>query len=402
MGSDQDWRARMATASFRGFEFLTDSHETRFGRRLVVHEFPGADAPLVEDLGAKAWEGKLSAYFIGPDYDQERNGFLALLAEPGADWLTHPWLGYLWVRPHTWSVHEGNDRGGTATVSIDFVPGGDQPFTSTVDRVDVAIDRSRALADAAVDDFSLEPLSAGGMTAFVAAVHGKLEVLREVIARASLPLTWANQIRGLIAGVQQDLAALLALPGAYATALRGLADALGLASDRPEVADTDRPRLVARAVQAAGSGRSMDVTGVAATDGAVRRNLIREEALRSRLLVVAAAQIALADYRAEVDRDAALTTAVTALDAVASGVPNGLFPAVATVVPDPVFQAVAAARAALIAALLAQDLRTGTPREVIGPIPSTVLAHRLGVDEAVFLARNRVRHPLFVTGRVYG
>jgi prophage DNA circulation protein len=390
MPTDTKWKDRMATASFRGFAFLTESHETKFGRRLVVHEFPGAEAPLVEDLGGKSWDGKLSAYFIGADYDKERNGFLERLAEPGADWLTHPWLGYLWVRPHTWSLHESNDKGGYCTVSIEFLPGGEQPFTSTVDKVDVAIDRSRKLSKAAVDDFALEPMSANGMTAFIAAVHSKLEILRTVISLATLPLTWANQIRSLIAGIQGDLAELMALPSAYANALHGLADVFGLESDRPDVADTDRPRLVSRAVSAARSGRSIALTGVAATDPAVRRNVQREEALRCRLLVAAAAQIALADYRAEADRDVVLTTAVAALDALLPGL------------PDPVFQAVVAARAALIEALLAQDLKPGTVRDVAGPMPATVLAHRMGVDEAVFLARNKVRHPLFVTGRVYG
>ena len=390
MLTEKHWQDRMATASFRGFEFLTDSHDSKGGRRLVVHEYPGAEAPFVEDLGGKAWDYKLTAYFIGPDYDLERNGFLAKLADPGADWLTHPWLGYLWVRAHSWSVHESNDKGGYCAVSLDFVPGGEQPFTSTVDMVDVAIDKLNKLSDAAVDDFELEPMSANGLTAFLAAVHGKLEILRTALAYATLPLTWASQINGLIAGVKGDIAALMALPAAYADALRGLSDALGLGSDRDDLADTDRPRLVARMVNAAGSGTSVDVSGAPVTEVAVRSNLIREEALRSRLFVAAAAQMALADYRAAADRDAALSAVVRALDA--------LLPSL----PDAVFQAALAARAALIEALLAQDLKPAMVREVAGPIPAVVLAHRMGVAEAVFLARNQVRHPLFVTGRVYG
>ena len=122
----------------------------------------------------------------------------------------------------------------------------------------------------------------------------------------------------------------------------------------------------------------------------MRRNLIREEALRCRLLVTAAGQIALADYRAEADRDAALATAVAALDA--------LLPSL----PDAVFEVAVAARSALIDALLAQDLRPAMVREVSGPLPATLLAHRLSIDESVFLARNAVRHPLFVSGRIYG
>lgn len=383
------WTDRMSRASFRGFEFLTDSHDAKGGRRLAVHEYPGAEVPNVEDLGGKSWDWKLSAYFIGPDYDLERNGFLAKLAEPGATWLIHPWLGLLWVRAHTWSIHESNDKGGSCTIAIEFVPGG-ETVQPTPDMVDVAFDRTRKLADAVVDDFDLEPMSADGMTAFIAAVHQKLEVLRQVISLATLPLTWANQIKGLIAGVKGDLATLMGMPAAYASALRGLTDALGGGADSSDFSDTDRPRVVSRLASVATARSAVALSGVAATDGAVRRNLLREEALRSRLLVTSAAQVAMADYRAEADRDAALASVVAAIDSLLPGL------------PDPVFQAAVAARTSLIDALLAQDLKPATYRDVTAPMPAIVLAYLLGVDEAVFLARNAVRHPLFVRGRVYG
>lgn len=389
MATEQTWLDRMSRASFRGFEFLTDSHDAKGGRRLVVHEYPGAEQPSTQDLGGKAWDWKLNAYFIGPDYDLERNGFLAKLAEPGADWLTHPWLGQLWVRAHTWSLHESNDKGGSCTIAIEFVPGG-ETVQPTPDMVDVAFDRTRKLADAVEDDFDLEPMSAAGMTAFIAAVQQKLEVLRQAISLATLPLTWASQIKGLIAGVKNDLATLMGMPAAYASAFRGLADALGVGADSSGLADTDRPRVVSRLAKVATAKSTVVLTGVTATDGAVRRNLLREEALRSRLLVTSAAQAALADYQAEADRDAALASVVSAIDT--------LLPSM----PDPVFQAAVAARTALTEALLAQDLKSTTYRDVAAPLPAIVLAHRLGVDEAVFLARNAVRHPLFVRGRVYG
>jgi len=379
----------MSRASFRGFEFLSDSHDAKGGRRLVVNEYPGADVPMVQDLGGKAWDWKLNAYFIGPNYDLERNGFLAKLAEPGADWLTHPWLGLLWVRAHNWSMHESTDKGGYGTVAIEFVPGGES-VQPTPDRVDVAFDRTRKLADAVEEGFALKPMSAAGMTSFIAAVQQKLEVLRQAISLATLPLTWANQIKGLIAGVKGDLATLMGMPAAYASAFRGLANALGGGADSSDLADTDRPRVVSRLAKAATAKSAVALTGVAATDSALRYNLIQEEALRSRLLVTAAAQVAMADYRSEADRDAALDSVVSAIDTLLPGL------------PDPVFQAAVAARASLIEALLAQDLKPATYRDVTAPLPAIVLAHRLGVDEAVFLARNAVRHPLFVRGRVYG
>ncbi len=384
------WEDRLVGAIFRGADFLTESHEARGGRRLAVHELPGAEEPEVEDLGAKAWDWKLNAYFIGPDYDLERDAFLDLLNQPGPDWLTHPWLGDKWVRAHDWSVHESNDKGGSCTITIDFVPGGGTVAAGEVDAVDVAYDSNDKLADAAVDDFTLEPMSFDGMTAFVAAVSQRLEALRQVISLATLPLTWASQVMNLIAGVKGDLATLMGIPSAYANALRSLTNSLGGGADDTDYPDTSRVRVVRRIASVATTPAPLALSGVASTDGAVRRNLLREEALRGRLLVTAAVEIAMADYRAEADRDAALDAVVAAVDAL---LPN---------MSDPVFEAAVAARAAVIEALLAQDLKPAALRDITNPLPAIVLAHRLGVDESVFLVRNAVRHPLFVKGRVYG
>lgn len=379
------WLDRMSKASFRGFEFLTDSHSADYGRRLAVHEFPGGEEEEVQDLGAKSPGWKLNAYFIGPDYDLERNALMAKLAEPGADWLTHPWLGLLWVRAHKWSLAESNKEGGYCTLAIEFVAGGStqQPVR---DMVDTAISRTRELQEAVADDFELEEMQAGGLASFLAAVHAKLDMLRNVLALATLPLTWAGQIQGLIAGIKGDLAELMALPDAYANALRGLGNALGGGADTHGMSDTERPRVVARLTTAATTlTPAPDVA-----DDAVLRNLRQEETLRSWLLVTAAAEIALADYRAEPDRDAALASVAQAIEALLPGL------------PDPVFHAAVATRAALTNALLAQDLKPAIERDVVHPLPAVLLAHRLEVDEDVFLARNAVRHPLFVRGRVYG
>lgn len=379
------WIDRMSKASFRGFEFLTDSHSADYGRRLAVHEFPGGEVEEVQDLGAKSPGWKLNAYFIGPDYDLERNALIAKLAEPGADWLTHPWLGLLWVRAHKWSLSESNKEGGYCTLAIEFVAGGGE-LQPTQDMVDTAISRTRELQDVVVDDFELEEMQAGGMASFLAAVHAKLDVLRNVLALATLPLTWAGQIQGLIAGIKGDLAELMALPDAYANALRGLGNALGGGADTHGMGDTERPRVVARLTTAATTlTPAPDVA-----DDAVLRNLRQEETLRSWLLVTAAAEIALTDYRAEPDRDAALASVAQAIEALLPGL------------PDPVFHAAVATRAALTNALLAQDLKPALERDVVHPLPAVLLAHRLEVDEDVFLARNAVRHPLFVRGRVYG
>lgn len=408
------WADRMVTASFRGNNFLTESHDATGGRRLVVHEYPGGEEPVVEDLGGKAGEFRLNAYFIGQDYDLYRDAFLLALNTPGADWLYHPWRGQLWMRAHHWSVHESNDKGGFCAIAVDFVPGGKDAAPS-IDRADVSASATKRFADAAQAEFDLLPMSSASMTSMIATVQAQLDRVRNVIALGTLPLTRMNQVRNVIDGIKGDAAALLALPSTYSAAFRSFSGLLGggdtdsggytpsgYISSGPAstsssstsstvaggVDDTAIPHVVDSLVAAA----QLPVTlpGGAGDSPALHINLQREADLRSHLLLASACRMALADYRVEGDRDAALASVVGAIDRRLPGM------------SDAVFQAALDCRAALIDALLEQQLEPAQARDIVQPLPATLLAHRMGVDEDVFLAVNKVRHPLFVRGRVYG
>jgi prophage DNA circulation protein len=389
----ESWRDRLTTASFRDFEFLTENHDAKSGKRLVIHEFPHSDEVEVEEFGAKANSWHLNAYFIGADYDMDANIFTNKLAISGADWLNHPWLGQLWVRAHEWSRSESNDKGGYCVISIDFVQGGGTPYEPTIDKVDVAIDRVRQLQTAVIDDFDLQPMSADAMTAFIADVQQHLDGIRQAISLATLPLTWANQVANVIQGVKNDVGVLMQIPQQYANALGSFANTLGFGADNldEDVTSSTRARAVARITTTAISPAAITASNTAATVSApYKLNKTAEGALRSRLLVVSAAQIALADYDDAATRD---------------GVLNGLLKALDTLMPtmsDEVFQAASDARMALIEALLDQDLGQQISRDIYNAMPSTLLAYQMGIDEDVFIAKNSVSHPLFVVGRVYG
>lgn len=411
-GAVMSWIDRMDTAQFRGVEFLTESHTERGGRRLAINELPGGEVPVVKDLGGKAWNWRLNAYFIGEDYDLEADEFTDKLTDPGADWLVHPWLGRMWVRVEDFTREENNQHGGMATVQIVFAPGGEDEPEVKVDQSDAAAASIEGVKDAAIGGFSLKDMSAHGMTGVLAAVQSKLNVIRTAIALASLPLTWANQIINLAQGVKGDISALLAMPQKYANALRSLSNVLGggaassatssataatvaiaaastAAADDGTLASTARPAVVAKLAKLATTlAQPAKLTGDAALDVAAAQNLQAEAALSSSLVLAAAAQAALADYDAAADRDAVVATLTTAIDT--------LLPAM----PDAVFQATLTMRTAVAAALMAQDLKPAVTRDVARALPSVVLAHRLQIDEAVLIARNRVRHPLFVKGQV--
>nr|VFK18125.1 MAG: Mu-like prophage DNA circulation protein [Candidatus Kentron sp. LPFa] len=381
------WAERMARAAFRGVSFLTDDHESGGGRRLVVHEYPGAETWQVEDLGAKVGEYRINAYFIGRDYDLARDAFLAALAEPGAGWLRHPWLGKTLARARSWSVKESNEQGGYCAIGIEFVADGGEMALSGIDRFDAARAGARGLSDAAVADFSLEALSADSLAGVLSVVSAGLDGVRDMLSLVALPFVWADRMAGLLHGLQGDLFDLFQ-GGRYARSLRALTDILGSGADTHGYPDTARPRLVASLARQVASPNRLALSGVAAADGAARRNVAVEAALRQRLLAAAATETAITRYRAAADRDAALAACLSSLDALMPGL------------SDPVFQAAAESRRTLIEALASQDLAPTVTRRVVSYLPATVLAHRLAVEEPVFIARNRVRHPLFVRGVV--
>ena len=398
------WRDRLYTACWRGFYFMTDSHEAKGGWRLAVHELPGGDMPVVENLGAQAPGWQLSAYFVGKDYDVARDAFLGLLNTPGAAWLQHPWLGMLWAHPHTWSTSESNDRQGYAVITVQFVPGGVLPSEPVPDLFEKARGKLSRLVDESLAQYDLKPMSATALGAMQAAVSAQLDKLRNLVAMATAPLAYATAAISMVQDLKGNLNALMALPGQYAAALNSMVNAVaslgrldtsGLNVSRYRVGGGNA--TVRNVAQVAAAAKVAQAGGIAAlvSDGndtpaaiALRQNIAAEAGLRAQLLVAAAAELALADYASAEDRDTAQAAVVGAIDA--------LLPTL----PDALFQAALDTRTTLIAALQAQALAPTQTRALVAPLPSVVLAHRMGVDEGVLLTRNAVRHPLFVQGAI--
>ncbi len=446
--NDSSWRGRLVRANWRGFEFLTESYEARGGHRLVVHEFPGSDVPVVENLGLKAGGHKLNAYFLGDDYDRERNQFLKRLNEKGAAWLNHPWLGQQWLQVHDWSLHESSDKGGYCVVAVDFAAGGREPYTPMVDAVDTAFGAVAMLRDAVV--LRQLPLSISALDAFKQRIFAALNQLQKMIALAQLPLKWAGEAFDLIAQIKGSLNELLAIPGAYLNALRSLSNvlgtlgvsalgvgtsgvgtsgvgALGIGASRvgtqgvgalsvgtvgfaslPQYAKasdtsgaiTDAQRLRSISVlaklampdTASAIISSTNAGSVLSVAGAIelRQAATEEQLARSQLWLASTAEVALSDYTSAGARDAALNLVLGSIDA---HLP---------LATDTLFEALANVRASLIAALQVQQVTTTPAKDIVHMMPATALAYLMDFDEQSFLETNLVRHPLFVQGRVYG
>lgn len=57
-----DWSKSLRRGSYRGVRFYMDSDGREGGRRLVTHEFPGAETSVVEDMGRKTARVSLAVY----------------------------------------------------------------------------------------------------------------------------------------------------------------------------------------------------------------------------------------------------------------------------------------------------------------------------------------------------
>jgi prophage DNA circulation protein len=385
------WTDRLTRARWRNFEFLTDALESTHGQRLIVTELPGSDEPVVEDLGAKAATYKLSAYFLGAQYDLERNAFLGLLATPGAAWLYRPLMVDVWVRAQTWSVRESTDKGGYCTVTVDFVPGGQQLSAPQVDMADTAFGLVAAMMESA--DFEPEAMSEDEQAVFVERVQSALDLVRYALAMARAPLTWALQVQAEINTVKGLINEALALPGEYAQVMRSLANSLASTPDSDSstgetTTDVQRTRTVAALARSAKSAATESLVGLQTTR--LRSNVQGDIAMRATQMAAAAMTVALADYRDATARSSAIRTVLELLEL--------MMP----LQSDTAFAATANARAALLQVLAAQTDVEEVLRDVVRPLPAVVLALDMEVDEGLLLTRNAVRHPLFVQGRVYG
>lgn len=117
---------RLRKASYNSVNFEVSNSNLKFGRRVVVHEYPQQDVPYGEDLGRATRIITMSAFIVGADYASRSKKLIEALekpvTEPGT--LVHPWLGslkvYLSEKPQiTWNLAQR-----LVTFNLTFVEAG--------------------------------------------------------------------------------------------------------------------------------------------------------------------------------------------------------------------------------------------------------------------------------------
>lgn len=387
------WRDELRPASFRGVPFFVRTHEAGLGRRVQVHEYPLRDKPWAEDLGRKARALTVEAYVLGPDYMAARNSLVRAIEQAGAGQLVHPYLGELRCTVVSCKLREGSDEGGSARFSLEFVEAGDATFPTNEASTTAAVAATADYAAAAVRSNFERRHRVANKPAFVAAasqnifnqaVNGYKAAVKSVRA-ASKAVAALNRD---ITAAQRDVVTVLFNPASAAQALAG-----GLRQLVRNV--TVAPREQLKLAQLFYRFGSLLPPVVASTTSRRQQATNQTEMLRL-VRVTAAAEGALAASAVQFD---SYQDAISVRDELVATLDDAML----TGADDASYDAMRALRAATVRDITARGanlarLVTWTPGVTM---PSLAAAQRLYADatrEPELLARNRVRHPLFLQG----
>jgi prophage DNA circulation protein len=211
--------------SFRGVEFFVQNVETAIGRRTVLHEFPAKDKPFVEDLGRKARQINIEAYFVGPDYMAGRDDLRREIEDnPGKGILVHPFWGELQVTViGDVRIRETPAEGGVARVSFTVIEAGDELPTIEPNKAAALVTKANE-ADAATKDSFEETFDVVGYAAYVAeaAVNTVTAITSEINSingRVNSVMAIADQFGSAIDALDDAAADLVETPGALVDAM---------------------------------------------------------------------------------------------------------------------------------------------------------------------------------------
>lgn len=412
------WRDELRPASFRGIAFHVTESAVAGGRRLAVHDYVGRDEPFAEDMGGKGGRFPVQAFVVGEDVIEQARSLRAALDQVGPGTLVHPWRGEITVAVDDYTETWSSKAGGYVAYAITFVETVEPRYpAAAIDVWSAADDAALAAAEAdlaaaqadydwTVPDYAIED-AAETTTSFAdraKATIGKAVTLGQTAAR------WT---RG-ISATTRDAMALARDPMALGSRIFGLMDVGNVAGSGSLVQTAIGLAGDVRGLQSTVEGAALPswrtwlpladwapvLTPIRETTPARRQQAINRAVIigmvRRGALVQAARVAAREDHATYEDATAARDALADRLDREQE-----------TAAPQ-VYRALAGVRAALVRAVAQSApelprLITVTPRTTE---PAIVVAYRtFGSDPKVALqraeqmvARNRIRHPLFVPG----
>lgn len=212
----ETWRDKRQAASFRGVPFFVDGDSTPVGRRTQLHEYPQRDKPLVEDMGAKTREVKLTGFVIGDDCLFQRDNLLNALDKPGSGELVHPWFGRMTVTAGDGcEVSHERREGGMVRFELVFIEAGEKGYPKGVkSEASQAEEDSEGFLDSAIARYK-------AAMALVSRARMAVTILQNGIAGIQMAIQQElAQVLGLVSSVEALADMLINTPGNFAAMIR--------------------------------------------------------------------------------------------------------------------------------------------------------------------------------------
>lgn len=386
------WRNSLLPASFRGVEFHVDASELEFGRRVQLHEFPLRDRPYAQDLGRRARMVAVEGYVIGADYMNRRNALVQALEAKGDGPLVHPYLGELRVSALTCRLGESAAEGGMARFQIEFAESGDAEFAVTPNTGAAVRATADAASEAAAGSFRARH-SLAGRPQFVA--NAATSMLETALGRVQ---ALSRQVQGAadrVAGLNRQVEAVLrdATTIVYAPATAAQAVASSVRSLLRNV--TQSPRDVVAAARSFFSFGTL-WPAIAPSTGSRRQQAVNQAEMVRLVVVTALSEAARASTTLQFD---SFQEAIALRDELAEVMDSVMLDGA----DDATYDALRALRAAVVRDISARGgdlarLVAWTPRATMPALLAAQAIYADGSQAEELLLRNRIRHPLFLTG----
>lgn len=388
------WRKKLQQASFRGVPFLVAAHDADLGRRVQVHEYPLRDKPYAEDLGRKSRTLRVEAYLLGADYMAARDRLLVAVEQAGAGQLEHPYLGKMQAMCLSCQVRESTAEGGMARFALEFVEAGEFTFPTSAASTGAAVETAAEAASSAAETSFTARYAVAGHPGFVA--QAAQQIFHDALGAMSAAVGRVRSVAAEVAVLRRDVEAairalsdLIYLPGSVAQSLvsnmRQLVRAVSV--------DVRDALVLAEVFYRFGSllppvGATTSSRAAQAANQAAMLQLVQVVALAEGARVAAALEFA------------SLQDAIAVRDALLAPMDELML---AAGLPDELFQALRALRTTIVRDFAARGANLARVVSWTPPVtmPALVVAHLLYADAAradEIVARNRLRHPLFVPG----
>lgn len=231
------WTDSLRAASFRGVPFEVDAETLSGGRRVAVHEIPGGDQAVTEDVGRRPRTVTVQAYCLGESAIAQSIALLQALESPGSGLLVHPLYGEIAVSITDYQQTDTWSEGYAVAVSFSAVEAGELEFVSydTGSALESAIDvleTSAAAAFAAAITF--DGFGDTVLGNLLDDLEGALSAVEAVVAAPLSAIDAASDVLWEIQDAKARVQALASAPDEYAAALRSVmrqvGDLLGLRS----------------------------------------------------------------------------------------------------------------------------------------------------------------------------